>query len=718
MKRQREWFFCGASPALASARASGGPREAIPPERTPPPSAESMSEAPVVSSEGSANDTENITAEDEPREACSARLEVISGGGGDPRERRFMAVVFPELLAELAVQRSPREASRPSPRAIVLCLGKGGAGEDAVGKGSGGDAASHWAGEGSPSLEPTTRLDAVNSAARRLGVLPRQSIAHATAIAPSLSVVALPAAHVSHTLLEFAEAALGFGTPVSFEMPDTVWVDVTGTRHLFGGERELAVALSAHFRALGHSVRLACAAGPWLAQAFARHADFDETGICLVDDRRVGPLSGLLPIAALPIDSDTVSWFSRLGLLNLDDLRRLPPSTLASRLATPRTKGPGVERILELIQGRDDGVLVVHVPEQLPFEEQSWDFPLENIEPLLFVSKGLSARLGSRLEGRGQAARELSLTIRYDRASVDLLSRHAPQPARASVPSATPRRGRPGERSVSATSGASAPLARSREIIIRLASPLTHAEDLERIVRARLQKETLPAPASSLRLQVTAITEARQWQLGLKADTGLGASLSEDPRTMTVLMAELSADIGIEAVGVLETLDSHLLEKSTSFVPIRLANAQPRRFGARELPTPAPAVGHSPPGAESSKLPTRLITPLEIDAPLEPEAVIVIDQRAFVIESVAFEQRLEAVEWWAPAPVSRDYFRLWLQLLSQSLLSSQSSSQSSLSQISSSRNMALSIAGRREGLEVLVYVNRNDGKKYIQALYD
>ena len=65
MKRQREWF-CGASPALASARASGGPREAIPPERTPPPSAESMSEAPVVSSEGSANDTENITAEDEP----------------------------------------------------------------------------------------------------------------------------------------------------------------------------------------------------------------------------------------------------------------------------------------------------------------------------------------------------------------------------------------------------------------------------------------------------------------------------------------------------------------------------------------------------------------------------------------------------------------------------------------------------------------------------
>ena len=193
---------------------------------------------------------------------------------------------------------------------------------------------------------------------------------------------------------------------------------------------------------------------------------------------------------------------------------------------------------------------------------------------------------------------------------------------------------------------------------------------------------------------------------------------------MTVLMAELSADIGIEAVGVLETLDSHLLEKSTSFVPIRLANAQPRRFGAAELPTPAPAVGHSlPSGEHSSKLPTRLITPLEIDAPLEPEAVIVIDQRAFVIESVAFEQRLEAVEWWAPAPVSRDYFRLWLQLLSQSLLSqsllsSQSSSQSSLSQSSSSRNMALSIAGRREGLEVLVYVNRHDGKKYIQALYD
>ena len=681
-----------------------------------------------------------------PLDAASARLEVISGGAEAPRERRFMAIVFPELLEELALQRLPRNASpakfssgasRASwPRAIVLCQGECHVGEAAAGKGSGGENAPNHpgpprtgalVGEGSvsPALEPTTRLDAVNSAARRLGVLPRQLLAHATAIAPSLSVVALPVAHVSHTLLEFAEAALGFGTPVSFEAIDTVWVDVTGTRHLFGGERELAVALSAHFRALGHTVRLACAAGPWLAQAFARHADFDESGICLVDDRRVGPLSGLLPIAALPISSDTVSWFSRLGLLNLDDLRRLPRSTLASRLAASRAEGPGVERLLELIQGRDDGVLVAHVPEELPFEEQSWDYPLENIEPLLFVSKGLSARLGSRLEGRGQAARELSLTIRYDRASVDLLNRHdlpsgrdlpnrndlpnrrEPQPALGSAPSAAPRRTRPGN--VSPARSSLAPLARSREILIRLASPLTHGEDLERIVRARLQKETLPAPASSLRLQVTAITEARQWQLGLKADTGLGSSLSEDPRTMTVLMAELSADIGVEAVGLLETLDSHLLEKSTSFVPIRSAKppaleAAPRfgaSAGSRSLPS----------GEHSSKLPTRLVTPLEIDAPLEPEAVIVIEQRAFVIESVAFEQRLEAVEWWAPAPVSRDYFRLWLQLLSQSSPSRGVQRQSTLS-----RN--LSVAGHREGLEVLVYLNRDDGKKYIQALYD
>ena len=126
-------------------------------------------------------------------------------------------------------------------------------------------------------------------------------------------------------LQQVAEAALGFGSPVAFRGPDTVWVDVSGTSHLFGGTRPLALLLAAHVRALGHSARIAVASGPWLARAFAQHADFDETGVFLADSSREAQQAGALPIAALPISSDAVAWFARLGLLSLDELRKLAP---------------------------------------------------------------------------------------------------------------------------------------------------------------------------------------------------------------------------------------------------------------------------------------------------------------------------------------------------------------------------------------------------------
>lgn len=652
-------------------------------------------------------------------------------------ERRILAVVLPELLHELARKRRiraqqsrelegtgsrsrPERAEAPAvPRAVVLS-----------------DTPRSM-------LEPTAQLDAVNVVARRRGVSPRHTIAQATAIVESLQICALPPACVSQALKQVAEAALAFGTPVSFRAPDTVWVDVSGTLQLFGGELELALALVAHVRALGHAARVAVAPGPWLAQSFARYADFDETGILCVAAAEATARSGLLPIRALqfaddsPLADDVVAWCARLGLLTLDDLRKLPAAALAARI-----EARGFERTLDLIRGRDDGVLDAHLPEELPFEEQSWDYPLDNVEPLLFVLKGLAARLSSRLEGRGQAARELLLSVRYDKGSVALREREG---VALRGEHALTGRGEP----LAGKSNARFP--DSLQIPFRLASPIAHAEDLERIVRSRLQRETLFAPACGLRLQVTAITEARQWQQSLNVDGGLRATLSADPRTLAVLVAELSADIGSDAVGRLETQDSHLLEKSSQFVPIHRdfivrghpnprdfivrGRPNPRDVSARGRPNPrdvsargrsgscgfsqtaggdlrsfgatrragsalAPVFSSSPSqGATTPRLPTRLLSPIEFNAPLKEKELVVLERRAFVIESIQFEERLEAVEWWASAPVSRDYFRLWLA-------------------VSPNSSAPASKAARGDGVEVLVYLNRDDGKKYVQALFD
>jgi hypothetical protein len=107
-----------------------------------------------------------------------------------------------------------------------------------------------------------------------------------------------------------------------------------------------------------------------------------------------------------------------------------------------------------------------------------------------------------------------------------------------------------------------------------------------------------------------------------------------------------------------------------------------------------------------------LLSPIEFNAPLKEKEIVVIERRAFVIESIHFEERLESVEWWAPSPVSRDYFRLWLDVSSLNASSLNPSSNGAAS-IPAPRSSA-----RCAGIEVLVYLNRDDGKKYVQALYD
>jgi protein ImuB len=530
-----------------------------------------------------------------------------------------------------------------------------------------------------PAWEAKTQLDTVNSTARQLGVRPRQTIAQATAIVEGLILHALPGSCVLAALKQVAEVALGFGSPVCFEAPDTVWVDVTGSAHLFESERALGLELVAQTRALGYRARVAVANGPSLAQSFARHSVFDETGLFYVNDAEVQRQVGDLPIGALPISREVVTWFSRLGLLNIDDLRKLPRSALAARLdgqiflSAASAGGDRVHaeaggrplaggNVLDLIQGRDDGVLIPYQPEGLPLEQVCWDEPLESIEPLLFVLKGLSGRLCARLEGRGQAAQELLLTVQYDRAIAAL-------------------RG---------TEGEEPPVC--KRLTFKLASPLAHAEDVERVVRARLQRESLFAPAVGLDLQALSLTEARHWQLNLRSDVGLGTGLSTDPRALTVLMAELSGDIGDDAVGVLAESDSHLMEKSSHLVPAQKLKGQ----------TQSPLAGHHrelakcrrfDAGAERT-LPTRFLSsPIELHAPMKINELWVLNQRPFVIERIQFEQRLEAVEWWESARIFRDYFRVWLAAVER-------------------RNTA------RDGLEVLVYVDRDNGKNYVQALYD
>ena len=130
---------------------------------------------------------------------------------------------------------------------------------------------------------------------------------------------------------------------------DTVWIDLTSSAHLFGGEEATMTELAARARELGHRVRVALADGPRLAKSVATFGVNAET---IVPASRGKESLRDFPLVTLPLSRERVVWLNRLGLWTVSDLTKLPSEVLASRL------GENWREALELAQGRDEAPLI------------------------------------------------------------------------------------------------------------------------------------------------------------------------------------------------------------------------------------------------------------------------------------------------------------------------------------------------------------------------
>jgi len=553
-------------------------------------------------------------------------------------ERRVLALVLPELLCELAEKRLlwGLQRSKPKPPLGVVLVAN-----------TEGKPSEPGADDAKP-IDATAKLSAVNESAKRYGVRAGQTIAEACALVSSLVVREVSQAEVLSTLGCIAEVGLGLGTTVSVEAPDTVCVDITGSAHLQGGELALGCEFANRVRAMGHSVRVAISDGPRLARAFAHWfspsaADPEDRGVCVVPSEHTVPAFAALPINALPLPEDTTGWFVRLGVFTIGELCALPRQALGSRL------GEAAASVTELCAGRDRAPLVAFTPERTISELSTWDEPVTGTEPLSFVLGGLVSRVSARLTGRGEAAQSLLLTIAYDPAIARF---------RNEKPELTLR--------------------------FKLAAPLHRADELRRVLSARLARTRLGAPSLSMRLSVPKMVPAVARQLELaqvvSGSTGIASAIADNE--IPVLIAELSAELGEGQVGTLELCDSHRPEAKSKLVPPRLESTE------RAASKPARLRKTEPSFAELPGAPTRLLPePCELFGPLRVGASLAIDRSLYTIDHLRFEQRLDAVEWWGHAPVTRDYVRLWLQ-------------------------------GASGGFEAVAYVDRSTGRRYLQALAD
>jgi protein ImuB len=436
-----------------------------------------------------------------------------------------------------------------------------------------------------------TRLDVVSRAARAAGIRPGQTVAAARARHAELRVRVVEADAVREALARVAEVALAFGPAVAFDVAeDVVWVDVTGCAHLHGGELALARGLEAQVRALGHACRVAVADGPRIASAVARFAARPSRNADVGPD--VGPLvvppgKGAaamrgLPIAALALDPDVTRWLVDLGLPRCGDLQKLPRRSLGTRL------GARTHDVMRLLDGEDRAPLDAWRPPPVPEERIELEWGAHSVEALAFVVKTLCDRLAARLQGRAVAAARLELEIALDRALCD---------------------------------GAS----HVSRLCVTLPSPLVRAADLLAVLRARLERHTLAAPALAVTLRAPELAGASPRTLSLlepepKADRAL-------PR----LVAELSAELGAARIGVLALVDTWAPGERTRLVA-PLAESAPPPSSRRLLVT-------------SALEPSRLVEPSR--RPLESLA------------QVRLLARIEVVEWWRRGTARRDIAAAW-----------------------------------------------------------
>lgn len=503
-----------------------------------------------------------------------------------------------------------------------------------------------------------TPIVALNASARRYGVREGQTVAEARAWVAHLHVERVSILRLERALQRIAECLGRFAPTVALGSPDTIWLDITGVAHLFDGEQALLQELMSTVTELGHSCRLAIASGPHLSRAFARWHPVGrgQVGAIIAPDQIANSVRGL-PIQALPIDSTTRAWLAQLGLLQFEDLVRLPAEQLSSRL------GSNAGLALKLIAGHDDHPLHAYCPPQLPEESLEWDEPASGSEPLLFALRGLCARISARLEGRGVSAHTLEVVLTHDRTTARF---HGVED--------------------------------ELSLCCRLASPLFRADDLWRVISSKLNQTQLAAPSVGVKLRARELVASPQRQLDLmSAHTRLDPS---DPEKMQVLFSELAAQIGPERFGTLQLGNSHRPEKLSQLRPIvggsqrdvvsQREKKHKRRPRPEQIALESAAIRTDRPEhtQTAKRVPTRLLPrPVLLSSPIELGALLTLGGQLFTIVEISFEYRLDSVEWWSGQGICRDYKRLNLH-------------------------------GDSGALEVLVYQNRITGRPFLQAIYD
>lgn len=245
-------------------------------------------------------------------------------------------------------------------------------------------------------------IAAVDAAAAKAGLWPGMTVAQAQALIPGLGVTEARAADDTAALERLAGWCLRYAPLTAAAPPDGVWIDVTGTTHLHGGETKLLRDLVSRLLAQGFAAHAAVADTPGAAHAVVRFGG-DVTAVVPVNGQEI--VLSALPLAALRLPQDTLDGLRLMGIERIGALAAMPRAPLVRRF------GALVVQRLDQALGRVPETIEPRFPPDLIQTRLTFVEPLLTPEAFAHVIDRLTRTVCAAMDRAGQGARRLDLVF-------------------------------------------------------------------------------------------------------------------------------------------------------------------------------------------------------------------------------------------------------------------------------------------------------------------
>jgi len=285
---------------------------------------------------------------------------------------------------------------------------------------------------------------------------------------------------------------------------DAVVLDIAGCEKLFGSTEKIAADLKRAATEVGIDANVAIAGNPAAAVCAAR----GFSGTTVIADGEESSRIGTLPLASLCFPAEIAETLKLWGIYTCAQFAALPEVAVVERF------GQEGRRLQLLARGADPRPLL---PKENPseFEEcMELDYPVDLLEPLLFISNRLVEQLCARLRMHVLAVGEIKVTL--------TLEGRAPGNKEQTVHIRT----------------------------LRLPMPATEGKFLLKLLQLDLQRHPPDSPVVAVNISAT---PAR----GRKRQLGLFLPLCPEPERLEITLAQLENVFGEGRVGAPVLLDTH-----------------------------------------------------------------------------------------------------------------------------------------------------------------